>query len=147
MMLHFHFNGESYNPESVEALHGFIYKITYEHNKEFYYYYGKKNFHSTFKKKLGKKELALITDKRLKTYKQIKKENNWRDYLGSCKDERIKEMILIDKEILKIIPNSQNSSINLTYWEMYYIITNDAIIDEYCLNANILNKFHRGRIV
>jgi hypothetical protein len=35
----------------------------------------------------------------------------------------------------------------LTYWEMYYIITNDAIIDKYCLNANILNKFHRGRII
>jgi hypothetical protein len=146
-MLLFHFKGESYNPESVEALHGFIYKITYEYNNQEFYYYGKKNFHSTFKKKLGKKELALITDKRLKTYKQIKKENNWRNYIGSCKDERIKEMILVDKEILKIIPNNQNSSINLTYWEMYYIITNDAIIDKQCLNANILNKFHRGRII
>jgi hypothetical protein len=140
------YKGESYNPESVDALHGFIYKITYEYDNQEYFYYGKKTFNSVTKKHFGKKELNSIVDKRLKTYRHIKKESSWKKYSGSCKDERIDSMILVDKEILKIIPYEIDSGINLTYWEVYYIIINNAIIDEHCLNANILNSFYRGRI-
>lgn len=146
-MVSWTYKGESFNPESVTALNGFIYKLTYEYNDKEYYYYGQKSFNSKRKKYYTKKEMLLRTDKRLKNYYYVTKESDWRNkYLGSCKDQRIEDMILVDKEILKIIPQSANAKINLTYWEVYYIMVNNAIIDEQCLNANILNSFFRGRI-
>lgn len=141
------YKGESFNPESVTTLNGFIYKLTYEHNDKEYYYYGQKSFNTKKKKYYTQKEMLLRTDKRLKNYYYVTKESDWRNkYLGSCKDQRIEDMILVDKEILKIIPQSANAKINLTYWEAYYIMVNNAIIDDQCLNSNILGSFFRGRI-
>lgn len=146
-MVSWTYKGESFNPESVTTLNGFIYKLTYEYNDKEYYYYGQKSFNSKRKKYFTKKEMLLRTDKRLKNYYYVTKESDWRNkYLGSCKDQRIEDMILVDKEILKIIPQSANAMVNVTYWEAYYIMVNNAIIDEQCLNSNILGSFFRGRI-
>ena len=62
---------------------GFIYKIT--NGKTGEYYIGKKNVLSTRKRNFGKKEIALLTDKRLKTYEMITKESDWRLYRSSNK--------------------------------------------------------------
>ena len=48
---------------------GFIYKIS--NKKTGQYYIGKKNVASVRKKKFGKKQIALITDKRLKHYENF----------------------------------------------------------------------------
>lgn len=140
------YKGEVFNPENVNSLHGFIYKITYELDNSEYTYYGKKNFNSITKKDLGKKELSLITDKRLKTYKTIKKESDWKKYSGSCKDIRLESMVMVEKEILKIIPQEDNCKTNLTYWETFFLMLNNVLMDDYSLNGNILGKFYKGRI-
>ena len=52
---------------------GFIYHMSVILNGNTYAYIGKKNFFSNVKKKLGKKALALVTDKRLKKYTKEQK--------------------------------------------------------------------------
>ena len=54
---------------------GFIYHMSVILNGNTYAYIGKKNFFSNVKKKLGKKALALVTDKRLKKYTKEQKAN------------------------------------------------------------------------
>ncbi len=58
----------------------FVYVIVYE---DWTRYIGKKTVKSFNKKKLGKKELALLPDKRHKDWKWIVKEYKWKDYQGS----------------------------------------------------------------
>ena len=118
---------------------GFIYKITNVTLNKIYV--GKKNFFSTTLKALGKKELALITDKRKSKFKTVKKESDWMTYNSSCKP------LLLDlenglyewkKEIIEIALFPKN----LTYLELKYQILNDVLgVESY--NENILGKFYR----
>ena len=140
------YKGDTFNPTDVSKLYGFIYKLTYEYDDKEYYYIGKKFFNSRTKKKYGKKEMALRTDKRLKDYYWVVKENDWRKYLGSCKDERIKDMILVEKKILVVIPFETNCAVNHTYCEVKHLVVNDVLTDDRYLNANISNTFFRGKI-
>jgi hypothetical protein len=140
------YKGETFNPESVEALYGFIYEITYEIDDKEYYYIGKKLFNSRVKKFYTKKQMVSRTDKRLKNYYYVVKESSWREYIGSCKDERIQDMIIVEKEILRIIPMEENMSVNLTYFEVKEQFAKDVLIDNSYLNANISGTFFRGRI-
>jgi len=140
------YKGDTFNPTDVSKLYGFIYKLTYEYDDKEYYYIGKKFFNSRTKKKYGKKEMALRTDKRLKDYYWVVKENDWKKYLGSCKDERIKDMILVEKEILVVIPIEENCAVNHTYCEVKHLVVNDVLTDDRYLNANISNTFFRGKI-
>jgi len=145
-MLEWQYNGGKFNPSDIDSLYGFVYKLTYEYYHQEYIYIGKKNFFDARTKSLTKKELSVITDKRLKTNKTVTKESNWRKYIGSCKDEKLDDMIIVEKEILKVIPNNPNMKIQLTYWEAYYLFGYDAITSDKCLNGNILGSFFRGRI-
>ena len=140
------YKGDTFNPTDVSELYGFIYKLTYEYDDKEYYYIGKKCFNSRTKKKYTKKEMLLRTDKRLKDYYWVVKENDWRKYLGSCKDERIKDMILVDKEILIVIPIEADCAVNHTYCEVKELILNDVLTDDRYLNANISSTFFRGKI-
>ena len=65
--------------EAPEGAVGFIYRIDINNG----FYYGKKEFYNTRKKKFGKKKLAELTDKRLKTYEMVRKESNWKLYCSS----------------------------------------------------------------
>lgn len=114
---------------------GFIYKIEYTDGT---FYYGKKNFVDETTKPLGKKELALITDKRLKKYKTVRKESNWRTYEGSSKET-------IGKTISKkIILNVYKTQRALTFAEARLLFNTDALFMKNCLNGNILGKFFRN---
>lgn len=114
---------------------GFVYKIEYTDGT---FYFGKKNFIEEINKPLGKKELAQITDARLKKYKTVKKESNWRTYEGSCKETADKT---IHKKIMLEVYKTQRA---LTFAEARLLFKSEALFESRCLNGNILGKFFRN---
>lgn len=117
---------------------GFTYLLTFTDGS---LYVGKKQAISYTKKYLGKKELALQTDKRLKNYKTVITESNWRKYTGSCKETEGK--VLVSKEILNFYPDK----INLTYGEVEEMIKRDVLRDIRYLNGNIGGVYFRSKIL
>ena len=118
---------------------GFIYKITLSNDKS---YLGKKNFFTERKVKLGKKELALITDKRLKKYKIVKKESDWQTYIGSnkeLKEDVAKGVSIVSREILFLARDTKQ----LTYLETRELFKEGVLEREGFYNDNILGKFFR----
>jgi len=113
---------------------GFIYRIDYEDG---YFYYGKKDFIVDVKTPLGKKALESQTDKRLKTYKRVLRESNWRKYEGSLDST---DYTIKSKTILKVYKTKRE----LTFREVEILIKKDALFDTKCLNKNILGKFFRN---
>lgn len=122
---------------------GFVYLIQfreYESGKR-YRYIGKKNLTSTRKRKFGKKEAALVTDKRKKLYEMVTKESDWRTYIGSNKE--LKRLIkdgtvkFIFREVLEFAWTKKH----LTYLELKYQFEYDVLDDDQFLNDNILGKF------
>lgn len=122
-----------------EALFGFVYKIFDNINRKTYI--GRKNFHTVRKKKLTKKEIS--TDKRLKTYKSVKKEGTWMNYWGSNK-ELLEQIKLHGEEHFtrKIIEIAYTPK-QLTFLELQELILNRVLFDESSYNDNILGKFFR----
>ena len=117
---------------------GFTYLLTFTDGT---LYVGKKQCISFIKKYLGKKELALQTDNRLKNYKMIKKESNWKNYTGSSKETEGK--VMVSKEIL----NFYYDRINLTYAEIEEMIKRDVLRDDRYLNGNIGGTYFRNKII
>ncbi len=135
------YNKLEYDVKHDESLYGFIYCVYFEdEDGNVYNYYGKKKWFSETKKHFGKRRMAEVTDKRLKTYEMIVRDNDWRMYTGSCKDT--KDYIPIYKEIICFAP----SKTALTYMETKIMFQRGALEDESCLNANIMGKFYRGRL-
>ena len=118
---------------------GFIYKITNVTLNKIYV--GKKNFYSFTTKALGKKELALITDKRKSKFKTVIKESDWLSYNSSCKpllEDFESGLYEWKKEIIEIALFPKN----LTYLELKHQILNNVLgVESY--NENILGKFYR----
>jgi hypothetical protein len=124
-----------------EGTIGFIYKIT--NGKTGEYYIGKKNVLSTRKRKFGKKEIAILTDKRLKTYEMITKESDWKSYRSSNKlvNEWFndKENDQLELRILRFCSSTKS----LTYYELQEQFSHDVLSDRFALNDNLLGKFFR----
>jgi hypothetical protein len=124
---------------------GFIYKIT--NGKTGEYYIGKKNVLSTRKRNFGKKEIALLTDKRLKTYEMITKESDWKQYRSSNKTVsdwfKDKDNDQLELRILRFCTNTKS----LTYYELQEQFSHDVLGDEKALNDNLLGKFFRKDLV
>jgi len=120
---------------------GFIYKIT--NGKTGEYYIGKKNVLSTRKRKFGKKEIALLTDKRLKTYEMITSESDWKSYRSSNKQVqewfKDKENDQLELRILRFCSSTKS----LTYYELQEQFSHDVLGDKRALNDNLLGKFFR----
>lgn len=136
------YNGVEYNDKHDDSLYGFIYCVYYEdEDGNVFKYYGKKKWFKEIKKHFGKKKLAEITDKRLKTYEMIVSDNDWRTYVGSCKDT--KDYIPIHKEIICFARSNRE----LTYLEAKIMFQFGALEDDSCLNGNLLGKFYRGDLV
>ena len=122
---------------------GFIYLIQLSNGKK---YIGKKNLYTERKKHFGKKQIKQITDKRLKTYEIIKKESDWRSYIGSNK--QLKEDVNNGVRILKReIILSCNNIKKLTFYEIKAMILYDVLIDSDFYNDNILGKFYRKDLI
>lgn len=101
---------------------GFIYLITTPDGS----YIGKKSTISVTKKHFGKKQLAEITDKRLKTYEMVVKESNWKKYTGSNKE--LNELIQKGSEYTKTILEYAFSKKHLTYLELKFLFKYDVIV-------------------
>jgi hypothetical protein len=119
---------------------GFIYIMTAIIDGKSVAYIGKKNFFSNIKRPLGKKALAMSTDKRLKKYKRELKPDFMRYYSSNkiLKDAH-KAGITIKREILRIC----HSQMELTYQETKYQFQYEVLEKEEYLNGNILGRFYK----
>ncbi len=135
--------GKEYNNiEDFGPAFGYIYKITEKETGRIYI--GKKQLIFDRKKKLGKKELALIEVKpgRRPTSKRVKSESDWKDYWGSSKElnEEIKKKGKDKFE--RVIIQLAYSSKQLTYFETQYQFSYNVLQTD-SFNNSILGKFHR----
>jgi len=130
-----------------EETYGFIYKITNGLTNE--YYIGKKQVISIRKRNFGKKEIAALTDKRIKRYEMVTKESKWQDYRSSNKivsgwfDKDGRPYLTANDRIeLKILKFCKSKKA-LKYYELQEQFSHNVLIDEYSLNDNLLGKFFR----
>ena len=121
---------------------GFIYEMSAIIDGKAVRYIGKKNFYANIKKPLGKKALAMTTDKRLKKYTRELK-SNYKDYYSSNKilKDAHKAGVVIKREILRIC----YSSTELTYQETKYQFVHEVLERDEYLNANILGRFYKTK--
>jgi hypothetical protein len=120
-----------------EGTIGFIYKITNGETNE--YYIGKKNVLSVTKRKFGKREIALLTDKRIKHWELVTKESDWKNYRSSNSIVKTWEGDRIKLEILRFCKSKKS----LTYYELQEQFSHDVLGDSNALNDNLLGKFFR----
>ncbi len=122
---------------------GFIYKITYTDptTLEKKFYIGKKQFYSDRNIKKGKKELALMTDKRGSKKKKVNKESDWLKYQSSNDFLKTVEPIHIEKEILLLC----YTKTELTFQETKHLFVHEVLEREDYLNSNILAKFYKTK--
>ena len=135
------YKGKEFDESCIpEGSLGFIYHMSVILNGNTYAYIGKKNFFSNVKKKLGKKALALVTDKRLKKYTKEQKAN-FENYYSS--NQQLKEAhkagLIIKREILLIC----YSATELTYQEVKHQFKYEVLEKEGFLNGNILGRFYK----
>jgi hypothetical protein len=121
---------------------GFIYIMTAIIDGKSVAYIGKKNFFANIKKPLGKKALAMTTDKRLKKYtREIKPD--FMNYYSSNKTlkDAHKAGVIIKREILMIC----YSQMELTYQEVKHQFKYEVLEKEEYLNRNILGRFYKTK--
>lgn len=117
---------------------GFIYVLHFSNGKK---YIGRKSLYSYTKRNFGKRELALITDKRKKTYEMVKKEMKWQSYTGSSKELKQlsdDEVFVTKKEILKVCFSLKQ----MTYYETQCLFSYGVLESDEFYNDNILGKFY-----
>jgi predicted SPOUT superfamily RNA methylase MTH1 len=124
--------------------YGYVYKTTNLITNKFYI--GKKAYLHKKRKKLTKKELALIKTKgRKPVYKVEYVDSDWKNYYGSSVELKAdiekfgKENFKVEK--LMDCPTKKS----LSYWETHYQFMYDVLrCDTY--NGNILGRFYRKDI-
>jgi hypothetical protein len=132
-------NGKEFTEEMIpEGAVGFVYEMLAIVNGKSIRYIGKKNFYADVKTKLGKKEMP--ADKRLKTYKRVRKVT-YQNYYSSndVLKKAHKDGITIRREILHICFDKRQ----LSYYECKYQFTLGVLESEEFLNGNILGKFYK----
>tara|TARA_R110000796_G_scaffold31086_2_gene82668 strand:+ start:1364 stop:1807 length:444 start_codon:yes stop_codon:yes gene_type:complete len=121
---------------------GFIYMIEFNNGDK---YLGKKNLYSKRKRKFGKKEAALITDKRRKLYEIVVKESNWRTYESSNPD--VRQRIMNGECHTKTILSWAHTPKELTYLEIKCMFDRDVLNPKgKWLNDNVLGKFFKKEL-
>ena len=117
---------------------GFIYEMTAIIDGKSVSYIGKKNFYADVKTKLGKKDMP--TDKRLKTYKRVRKTIYQRYYSSNeVLKQAHKDGVLIKRDILRIC----HSKIELSYQETKHQFVLGVLESDKYLNGNILGRFYK----
>lgn len=135
------FEGKEFTEDMIpEGAVGFVYEMMAIIDGKPVRYIGKKNFYADVKTKLAKKDLP--SDKRLKTYKRVKK-TTYKNYYSS--NDVLKKAkadgVLIRREILEIC----FSKLQLSYAECKYQFTLGVLEKEEFLNGNILGKFYKQK--
>lgn len=135
------YNKKEFTEMSIpEGAVGFVYIMTAIIDGKSVSYIGKKNFFANIKRPLGKKALAMSTDKRLKKYKRVLKPDFMRYYSSNkiLKDAH-KAGVVIKREILKIC----YSQMELTYQETKHQFVHEVLEKDEFLNGNILGRFYK----
>lgn len=137
------YQGKDFNEHDIpEGGVGFIYIMTAIIDGKSIAYIGKKNFFANIKRPLGKKALAMSTDKRLKKYRREIKPDFMRYYSSNkILKEAHKAGVIIRREILKIC----NTQTELTYQEVKHQFLYDVLENDKYLNGNILGRFFRSK--
>ena len=133
---------EFYESSIPEGAVGFIYIMTAIIDGKSVMYIGKKNFFAKIKRPLGKKALAMSTDKRLKKYAHVIKPD-FLNYFSSNKvlKDAHKAGVVIKREILRIC----YSQMELTYQETKHQFVYEVLEKQEFLNGNILGRFFRSK--
>jgi hypothetical protein len=117
---------------------GFIYEMTAIIDGKSVSYIGKKNFYADVKTKLSKKDMP--TDKRLKTYKRVRKTIYQRYYSSNeILKQAHKDGVLIKRDILRIC----HSKLELSYQETKHQFILGVLESDKYLNGNILGRFYK----
>jgi len=125
-----------------EGAIGFIYSMTAILDGKSVAYIGKKNFFANIKRPLGKKALAVTTDKRLKKYTRVIKPDFLNYYSSNAILKKAhKEGVAIKREILMIC----YSGMELTYQETKHQFVYEVLEKEEFLNGNILGRFYKTK--
>lgn len=123
-----------------EGAIGFIYSMTAIIDGKSVAYIGKKNFFANIKRPLGKRALAVTTDKRLKKYIRVIKPDFLNYYSSNAILKKAhKDGIAIKREILMIC----YSGLELTYQETKHQFVYGVLEKEEFLNGNILGRFYK----
>ena len=135
------YQGKEFDEMSIpEGGVGFIYIMTAIIDGKSVAYIGKKNFYAKIKRPLGKKALAMSTDKRLKKYKYQLTPDFMRYYSSNAiLKQAHKDGVVIKREILRIC----YSQTELTYQETKYQFVHEVLEKQEYLNANILGRFYK----
>jgi hypothetical protein len=135
------YEGKAFKESDIpEGAIGFIYIMTAIIDGKSVSYIGKKNFFANIKRPLGKKALAVTTDKRLKKYSMVIRPD-FLNYYSSNKilKEAHKMGVNIKREILRIC----YSGMELTYQETKHQFVHEVLEKEEFLNGNILGRFYK----
>jgi hypothetical protein len=133
------YKGKEFTEDMIpENAIGFIYNMTAIIDGKSISYIGKKNFYADIKTKLSKK--AMPTDKRLKTYKRVKKAT-YQNYYSSNEvlKKAHKDNIKIKRDILMIC----TTKLELSYQETKHQFVLGVLESDKYLNGNILGRFYK----
>ena len=133
------FKGKVFTEDMIpENAVGFIYEMTAIIDGKSVSYIGKKNFYADVKTKLSKKDMP--TDKRLKTYKRVRKTIYQRYYSSNeVLKQAHKDGVLIKRDILRIC----HTKLELSYQETKHQFVLGVLESDKFLNGNILGKFYK----
>jgi hypothetical protein len=135
------YQGQDFESSMIpEGAEGFVYEMQAIINGKLVRYIGKKNFYSTTKKRMGKKAIAQLQDKRSKRY-TIQKKLSYLDYYSSNAELKAAHKAGIDirRYIIKIC----FSKTELTYYETKYQFVRGVLESDEFLNGNILGRFYK----
>ena len=135
------YQGKEFDDKQIpDGAVGFVYIMSAIIDGKSVLYVGKKNFFANVKRPLGKKALAMSTDKRLKKYKRELKPD-FMNYYSSNKilKDAHKAGVPIKREILRIC----NTQMELTYQETKHQFLYEVLEKEEFLNGNILGRFYK----
>lgn len=135
------YQGKEFDDKQIpDGAVGFVYIMSAIIDGKSVLYVGKKNFFANVKRPLGKKALAMSTDKRLKKYKRELKPDFMKYYSSNkiLKDAH-KAGVIIKREILRIC----YSQMELTYQETKHQFIYEVLEKEEFLNGNILGRFYK----
>ena len=135
------YQGQDFESSMIpEGAEGFVYEMQAIINGKLVRYIGKKNFYSTTKKRMGKRAVAQLQDKRSKKY-TIQKKLSYIDYYSSNAELKAAHKAGIDirRYIIKIC----FSKTELTYYETKYQFVRGVLESDEFLNGNILGRFYK----
>lgn len=111
-----------------------------------HYYVGKKIFFNTKKTRLSKKRKLELGTRKIYEYKKV--ESDWANYYGSSKNVEWNNMLetlgpdKFDREILMFVEGKTKAA----FYEAKYLFSDEGMMNDKCMNLNILSKFFKNKL-